>query len=202
MAENKGKRKFDEEYLWYPRTEKRILSSQISHARASEYQNYVCPLPAAEFYDPDGMSEKKNQEFQAWYEEEQRKNQPFHLKEELLAYGRSDVKLLKAGCKKLIREFKSRAEFDPMEKCVTIAQACNRYWPKCVMLPDSIAIETECGWEGATPNHSHVALEWLLWTERELGTRLQHARNGGEHSIPHGPTVYRVDGYDAQTCST
>lgn len=70
------------------------------------------------------------------------------------------------------------------------------------MVPDSIAIEPECGWEGATPNHSHVALEWLLWTERELGTRLQHARNGGEHSIPHGPTVHRVDGYDAQTCST
>ncbi|XP_022777898.1 uncharacterized protein LOC111319371 [Stylophora pistillata] len=116
-----------------------------------------------------------------------------------MAYCRSDVKLLKAGCLKFIEEFHSIAKFDPMEKCVTIAQACNRYWRKCVMTPDSIAIEPVGGWEGATPNHSHVALEWLLWTERSLGTRIQHARNGGEYSIPHGPTVYRVDGYHASS---
>ncbi|PFX34623.1 Ankyrin-1 [Stylophora pistillata] len=98
-----------------------------------------------------------------------------------------------------VDEFKTIAKFDPMEKCVTITQACNRYWRKCVISPDSIAIERENGWEGATPNHSHVALEWLLWTERNLGTRIQHARNGGEYSIPHGSRVYSVDGYDAQT---
>ncbi|XP_022784609.1 uncharacterized protein LOC111325134 [Stylophora pistillata] len=162
-----------------------------------DHQNYVEPLPAAEYYDLEGMSENKKQEFESWYTEGQRKNQPFHLKEELLAYCRSDVKLLKAECLKFIREFHSIA--NSMEKCVTIAQACNRYWRKCVTTPESIAIEPVGGWEGATPNHSHVALEWLLWTERNLGTRLEHARNGGEYSIPHGCTVYRVDGYDASS---
>ncbi|XP_022808278.1 uncharacterized protein LOC111345269 [Stylophora pistillata] len=98
-----------------------------------------------------------------------------------------------------LKELKAIAQFDPMEKCVTIAQACNRYWRKCVMIPDSMAIEPDCGWEGARPNHSHVALEWLLCTERDLGTRLQHARHGGEYSIPQGPIVHRVDGYDAQS---
>ncbi|XP_022802010.1 uncharacterized protein LOC111339593 [Stylophora pistillata] len=164
-----------------------------------DHQNYVGPLPAAEYYDPEGLSQNKKQEFETWYAQEQRKNQPFHLKEELIAYCCSDVKLLKAGCQKFIEEFQSIAKFNPMAKCVTIAQACNRYWRKCVMTPESITIEPECGREGATPNHSHVALEWLLWTERNLGTRLQHARNDGEYSIPHDPTVYSVDGYDAQT---
>ncbi|XP_022791504.1 uncharacterized protein LOC111330816 [Stylophora pistillata] len=67
------------------------------------------------------------------------------------------------------------------------------------MAPDCNAIEPENGWEGATPNHSHVALEWLTWTERSLGTRIQYARQGGEYSIPHGSRVYTVDGYDAQS---
>lgn len=58
--------------------------------------------------------------------EEQSKNLTFDLKKELVAYCRSDVKLPKAGCLKFIDEFKTIAKFDPMEKCVTIAQACNR----------------------------------------------------------------------------
>ncbi|PFX25087.1 hypothetical protein AWC38_SpisGene10309 [Stylophora pistillata] len=103
-----------------------------------DHQNYIGPLPTAEYYDPDGMSSEKKKEFEAWY------------------------------------------------------------WRKCVMAPDSIAIEPENGWEGATPNHSHVSLEWLTWTERRLGTRIQHARQGGEYCIPHGSRVYTVDGYDAE----
>ncbi|PFX13983.1 putative DNA polymerase [Stylophora pistillata] len=88
-------------------------------------QNYIGPLPDAEFYDPDGMSEKKKKEFEAWYTEERSKNLPFDLKKELIAYCRSDVALLKAGCLKFIDEFKAIAKFDPIEKCNTIAQACN-----------------------------------------------------------------------------
>ncbi|XP_022797981.1 uncharacterized protein LOC111336197 [Stylophora pistillata] len=91
-----------------------------------ENQNYVGPLPAAKYYDPAEMSEKKKIEFETWYMEEQSKNLTFDLKKELVAYCRSDVKLLKAGCLKFTDEFKTIAKFDPMEKCVTIAQACNR----------------------------------------------------------------------------
>ena len=67
------------------------------------------------------------------------------------------------------------------------------------MAPDSIAIEPENGWEGATPNHSHMALELLMWVERDLGSRIQHARQGGEYSILHGSRIYTVDGYHAET---
>lgn len=72
------------------------------------------------------MSEKKKKEFEAWYAEESDKNLHFDLKYELVAYCRSDVALLKAGCLKFIDEFNAIAKSDPMEKCVTIAQACNR----------------------------------------------------------------------------
>ena len=46
------------------------------------------------------------------------------------AFCTSDVKLLKAGCRKFREEFKHKADFDPMEKCVTIASACNQFWCK------------------------------------------------------------------------
>ena len=68
-------------------------------------QNYIGPLPAPEFYDPEGMSEKKKNEFEAWYAEERCKNLPFDLKKELISYCRLDVALLKAGCLNFIDEF-------------------------------------------------------------------------------------------------
>ena len=46
----------------------------------------------------------------------------------------SDVKLLKAGCLKFQAEFDGHAEFKLMEKCVTIASACNRFWHKNMLL--------------------------------------------------------------------
>ena len=164
-----------------------------------ENRSYVGPLPEVSYYDPEGMSSKKKEEFEVWYREEAAKQHPFDLKEELLAYCHSDVALLKAGCHKFIQEFKSIAGFNPMEKCVTIAAACNRYWRRKHLPLDLIAVEPSSGWRGARMNHSKASLEWLMWQEYNTGSRIQHARNGGEYRIPVGPTSYFVDGYDAQT---
>ena len=105
-----------------------------------ENRSYVGPLPEVSYYDPEGMSSKKKEEFEVWYREEAAKQHPFDLKEELLAYCHSDVALLKAGCHKFIQEFKSIAGFNPMEKCVTIAAACNRYWRRKHLPLDLIAV--------------------------------------------------------------
>ncbi|CAH3133067.1 unnamed protein product [Pocillopora meandrina] len=164
-----------------------------------ENRSYVGPLPEVSYYDPEGMSSKKKEEFEVWYREEAAKQHPFDLKEELLAYCHSDVVLLKAGCHKFIQEFKSIAGFNPMEKCVTIAAACNRYWRRKHLPLDLIAVEPSSGWRGARMNHSKASLEWLMWQEYNTRSRIQHARNGEEYRIAVGPTSYFVDGYDAQT---
>ena len=60
-------------------------------------------------------------------------------------YCESDVKLLKAGCQKLRKECKRKPAFDPLEKCKTIATACNRFWHKKVVPHRKITSELPCG---------------------------------------------------------
>ena len=124
------------------------------------HQDYVGALPEASYYDPESMSNSN--------EDQVKKRDPFDLKQELIAYCQSDVTLLKAGCLKFVNEFQSMSGFHPMEKCATIAPACNRYWRKKHLSKDTVAVEPVRGWRGAQVNQSAVALEWLKWQEHQL----------------------------------
>ena len=104
-----------------------------------ENQDYEGPMPPRDTYDPDGMCAKKKAEFEQWYQEKVNDNYHFVLRREMEAYCESDVKLLKAGCQKFRQEFKQKADFDPLEKCITIASACNRFWRKKLVPPNTIA---------------------------------------------------------------
>ena len=90
------------------------------------------------------------------------------MRREREAYCESDVKLLKAGCQNFRQEFKRHADFDPMEKCVTIASACNRFWQKKMAPKNTIAIQPPQGWIGAESNQSVKAKKWLAWCEYQL----------------------------------
>ena len=57
----------------------------------------------------------------------------------MLRYGKLDVKF--------IQEFKSIGSFNPVEKCVTIAAACNRYWRRKHLPLDLIAVNLHQGGE-------------------------------------------------------
>ena len=63
-----------------------------------DHQQYVGRIPDLEFYDPDGMMAKKKDELTRWHADQVRRNVPFHLKQEMIDYCKSDVALLKAGC--------------------------------------------------------------------------------------------------------
>ena len=54
------------------------------------------------------------------------------MQKELESYCRSDVALLMAGCEAFVKQFKSKAGFNPFEKCATIASACNLYWRRSI----------------------------------------------------------------------
>ena len=172
-----------------------------------ENQDYEGPMPPKDTYDPDGMSAKKKAEFEQWYQETVDANYHFVLQTEMKAYCESDVKLLKAGCQKFRQEFKQHANFDPIEKCVTIASACNRYWRKKLVPLNTIASRPPRGCSGARTNQSVKALKWLAWQEHLLrqqpstsqapGDRIRSTTNGGEMRV--GPQRVLVDGYDAST---
>ena len=169
-------------------------------------QRYVGPMPPPEMYDPEGMSVKKKKEFEEWYADKVKNSYVFKMRKEMEAYCISDVKLLKAGCEKFQQEFEQHAEFNPMEKSITIASACHRFWRKKLLPPQSIAVEPPRGWHGARTNQSVKAYKWMAYNESLLrGERtvtediIKHADNGGEQTIRTTTRSYLVDGYDATT---
>ena len=168
-------------------------------------QQYVGRIPDLEFYDPDGMMANKKEELLQWHAEQVRRNVTFNFHQELISYCKSDVKLLKQGCEAFQQEFHSQAGFNPMEKCVTIASACNLYWRKHHLTPDTIAVEPISGWRGRKVNNSLKCLEWLYFKESQIPKqgasqdRIRHVRNGGEQCIRTATKFYFVDGYDALT---
>ena len=169
------------------------------------HQNYVGRIPDLEFFDPDSMMPNKKEELLRWHADQVHRNVTFNLKQEMIAYCRSDVALLKAGCIKFQQEFESQAGFNPMEKCITIASACNRYWRSRHLENNTIAVEPLRGWRGANTNQSLKALQWLYFKEKEIpkqgasADRIKHVRNGGEQTVRTTVTSYFVDGYDHLT---
>ena len=144
------------------------------------------------------MSAKKKTEFKRWYQEKVQTNYQFVMQREMQAYCESDVKLLKAGCQKFRDEFKQHADFDPLDKCVTIASACNRFWQKKLVSPNTFGSQPPQRWHGARSNQSVKALKWLAWHDHLLwlhhpasGNRIRTVRNGGEVHVSN----YLVNGF-------
>lgn len=135
-----------------------------------DHEQYVGPIPAQDYFDPQGMSPSRKTEFEEWHAARVAENYEFHFQDELLAYCHSDVRLLKEGCQKFQSEFWQLAGFNPFEHCITIASACNRFFRKHCLTPQTIASEPVRGWHGKGKLHSRATMEWLYWqehTERE-----------------------------------
>ena len=170
-----------------------------------ENQQYVGRIPDIEFYDPDGMMPNKKEELTRWHADQVQRNVPFDFQQEMIEYCMADVALLKSGCEAFQKEFQRQAGFNPMAKCITIASACNMYWRKNHLTPDTIAVEPLRGWRGAQVNQSLKALQWLYYQERLIpkegasADRIQHVRNMGEQCIRTTNKIYYVDGYDPIT---
>ena len=93
----------------------------LQHCYATHREVRLKPMPPKDTYVPDGMSHKKKAEFEQWYQEKVEADYHFVMPREMKAYCESDVKLHKAGCRKFRDEFKQHADFDPLEKCITIS---------------------------------------------------------------------------------
>ena len=170
-----------------------------------DHQQYVGRIPDLEFYDPVGMMAKKKEELTRWHTDQVRRNVSFHFHQSMIDYCKSDVALLKAGCEAFQQEFERQAGFNPMAKCITIASACNLYWRKHHLTPNTIVVEPLGGWRGAKVHQSLKALQWLYYQEQQIpkqgasADRIRHVRNGGEQSVETIVDAYFVDGYDPLT---
>ena len=88
-------------------------------------QKYAGYMPDESYYDADGMSPARKEEFLRWYDDKVFQRYVFDFQDELLTYCQSDVRLLKQGCMTFQSQFKDIVNFNPMKECITIASACS-----------------------------------------------------------------------------
>lgn len=159
-----------------------------------ENLSYRGPIPAKCYFKRQAMMPKKRKEFRTWYAAQVERNEEYDLWKELNKCWHSDVMLPKAACEAFIQKFQEEA--GRLEKCATIASACNLFWRRELVPQKMIAIEPMNGWLGANMNKSHIALEWLCYEDSKLGgNRIRHVRNVREQKETES---LFVDGYDTK----
>ncbi|KYN42035.1 putative DNA polymerase [Trachymyrmex septentrionalis] len=156
----------------------------------SNNQNYIGPIPDARYYSPEQMKPEEHERFMVWHEEMSRSNFDFNFKQEIIKYCRNDVDILRRACMAFRRIFLERGDVCPFAECTTIASTCMKVFRKNFLREEEIGIIPPGGYR-YKDNHSHKALQWLVWMERELGHPIIHAGRGREYRIAGTP----VDGY-------
>ena len=169
-------------------------------------QAYVGRIPDVEFYEPNEMKDQDaKQSFEQWHADQVARRVEFNFQQEMEDYCKSDVALLQAGCEAFCAEFVPIAGFNPFALSFTVAGACNLFWRRSLLVPNTIAVKPLQGWRGAQVNQSKAAFQWLYFLESQIPKqgaapdRIRHARNGGEQRVVVGPDSFFVDGYDPVT---
>jgi hypothetical protein len=155
-------------------------------------QDYEGPYPDQEYFDPDSMAPKQREDFVKWYQAN--KGNIFNLLDELYAYCRSDVDVLRHCCAKFQAIFKDICDIDPFQHCITIASTCNLVYRKMFLKPDTIAVIPPLGYR-PHDQCSQKAIAWLKWVAHKEGIEIQYALNQGERRIG----TYKVDGFQGNT---
>ena len=78
-----------------------------------ENENYVGPISTASYYNPDGMNPKDREAFMAWHATKMESSYVFNFKEEITAYCRSDVDILRRCCMEFRELFYNITDIDP-----------------------------------------------------------------------------------------
>ena len=158
-----------------------------------ENETYIGPIPPTPYYNPNGMSPSDRKKFMEWHNGMRNSNYVFNFQEEIVAYCRSDIDILRRCCLELRELFHDVTEIDPFAN-LTIASACSTVYRTNYLEKDTIAIIPPHGYRPEN-KQSLFAQKWLSYTAEKTETYIQHARNGGEKRI--GP--YLLDGYHEET---
>ena len=158
-----------------------------------ENENYVGPIPPAPYYNPNGMNPKDREAFMAWHASKKESNYVFNFQEEILAYCRSDVDILRRCCLEFRELFRDVTDINPF-RTLTIASACHLVYRTNYLPKDMIAVVPPQGYCPKN-NQSLFAHKWLSYTAEKNETYIQHARNSDEKRV--GP--YLLDWYHLET---
>ena len=105
-----------------------------------QYQNYVGSYPEAHYYGHDFMGEEEREDFLVWLEE--RQNEVFDFRQEMLEYCRSDVDILRQACMRF-RELLMNATGEERE-VINDKGKKEKKWFGAVDPFDSVTIASVC----------------------------------------------------------
>ena len=159
-----------------------------------ENENYVGPIPPAPYYNPNGMKPDEREKFLQWHKNLKESDYVFDFQQEILAYCRSDVDILRRCCLEFRELFRAITDIDPFERSITIASACNLVYCTNFLKEETIAIIPPHGYHPKT-KQSNIALRWLSYTAEKNEICIEHKRNGGERRVGD----YSLDGYHEET---
>jgi hypothetical protein len=156
--------------------------------------NIYCPqlpnLPPKEHYLYSSMKPEKRRHFLEWYEGN--KGQHFDLKEKLVEYCMSDVRLLSEGLVNYRQTFLEECRFEVLERCTTLPAAMMTHFRMNLLKKDSIAVASELSYE-RHDKQSSVARKYLRWYAHQNKVEVQHVESAdGEKRLT--ANIY-LDGY-------
>ncbi|VEN56957.1 unnamed protein product [Callosobruchus maculatus] len=161
----------------------------------SANKNYVGPIPALEFYNPDNLKdEKARNELLKWHSEMVAQNYVFDFQNEITQYCVSDVDILTQSCLKFREMLIEETGVCPFMEAVTIASACNIVYRRNFLKPNTIGIIPKGGYRMRN-NQSTLAIKWLVLEEKSRNINIQHAAKGEEARVG----GVKVDGYSPDT---
>ncbi|XP_040190087.1 uncharacterized protein LOC120921636 [Rana temporaria] len=173
-------------------------------------QNYVGAMPGLEHYGMDNMMPGEKAELSAWYEEH--KQDRFHFQEELKAYCKKDVDVLREACQmyrdaiiemtkkevkvnrrrkgKKSEEVSETRAIDPFQR-LTLASVCMAMYQFTSLPPDTIAILPADNYQKTQKRFSTPSIQWLMYVEHTEKIYIRHALKGGEKNVG----KYFLDGH-------
>jgi len=103
-----------------------------------ENHDYVGPYPEADQYCPSQMKPGDREDFYKWYNTH--KAETFDFQKELRDYAESDCDILLRCVLKFNDLFHSETGIYPLEKTITIAQACNQVFRTHFLRENTIGV--------------------------------------------------------------
>ncbi|CAH2018663.1 unnamed protein product [Acanthoscelides obtectus] len=107
------------------------------------HQNYVGPIPALDFYDPDHLKEDAREKLLKWHGERQAEGYVFDFQKEIVEYCISDVEILTQACLKFRDLMKTETTVDPFQESTTIASCCNKVFRRNFLKPETIGLSKD-----------------------------------------------------------
>jgi hypothetical protein len=137
------------------------------------------------------MKSGKRKDFILWYG--QNYNNRFDLKEKLVDYCLSDVRLLSEGLVRYRQIMLSECKFDVLRKCTTLAGTMMTHFRMNHLKTDGpkIGVASELSYE-RHDKQSTIARKFLKWTAAKHNIDIQHCESaGGEKRLG----KFLLDGY-------